>query len=190
MNRRTAAAIVVIAGGVGLALGVPIVSIQAGAPNEQVCPGLSTGQIDADDAPSVTYTAPEGQLITAYCVKAGSENQGDGPVIVQVDPPQSSITFSYPGRDAASHYSIQLTSVTTTTAAPTTLPTPNTFGAPGGDTTTTQPGGGTDTTTLPAAAPTTVPGEGATPSPSTPGGDTPATPGAPAAPGGALPQTR
>jgi hypothetical protein len=193
MKRRTAAA-VILAGAVGLALGVPIVSIQAGAPNEQACPGLSTGQIDAKDAPSVTYTAPEGQLITAYCVKAGSENQGDGPVIVQVDPPQSSITFSYPGRDAVSHYSIQLTSVTTTTAAPTTFPTPNTFGVPGGDTTTTQPGGGggggTGMTTLPAAGTTTVPGGGATPSPTTPGGGTPSTPGAPASPGGALPQTR
>ena len=117
MNRRMAAA-VVLAGGAGLALGVPIISIQAGASNEQVCPGLSTGRIGAGDAPSVTYTAPEGQLITAYCVKAGSANQGDGPVIVQVDPARSSITFSYPGRDAVSHYSIELTSVSTTTAAP------------------------------------------------------------------------
>ena len=194
MNRRTAAAAVLVGGAV-LALGVPIVSIQAGSgsPNEQVCPNFSTGQIEANDAPSVTYTAPEGQLITAYCVKAASENQGDGPVIVQVNPPRSSITFSYPDRDAVAHYSIQLTSVSTTTAAPTNFPTPNTFGAPGGDTTTTQPGGGggggTGTTTLPATG-TTVPGGGATPSPTTPGGGTSSTRGAPPPPAGALPQTR
>ncbi len=44
------------------------------------------GQMNDGD-PALTVTAPEGFLIDKYCVKTGSSNQGDGPVIVEVNPP-------------------------------------------------------------------------------------------------------
>src|SRR5215218_1341903 len=53
---------------------------------------------------AVAATAPAGFLIDGYCVKAGSSNQGDGPVMVPVNPPQATVTISYPGGKAVSHY--------------------------------------------------------------------------------------
>lgn len=76
----------------------------------QVCDGLDSGKIDTPNNPqSVTVTAPDGMLIDGYCVKAGSALQGDGPVYVDVAPPQKSITFSYPGGKAISHYAVSYT---------------------------------------------------------------------------------
>jgi hypothetical protein len=75
--------------------------------NDQVCSGLDSGKIDTTGDPgSVTLTAPDGQLITGYCVKAGSEQSGDGPVYVNLDEPQQSVTITYPGGKAISHYSV------------------------------------------------------------------------------------
>jgi hypothetical protein len=74
---------------------------------DQVCSGLDSGKIDTTGDPgSVTLTAPDGQLITGYCVKAGSEQSGDGPVYVTLDEPQQSVTITYPGGKAISHYSV------------------------------------------------------------------------------------
>jgi hypothetical protein len=78
-----------------------------------VCPPLDSGKIDTPDGPlSVTVPnddveLPEGALIDEYCVKAGSPNQEEGgPILVPVDPPASSVTFSYPGGKEISHYSV------------------------------------------------------------------------------------
>lgn len=72
---------------------------------DQVCEGLDSGKIDvAENTETVTITAPEGSLITGYCVKAGSTQQGNGPLYVVVDPPQESVTISYTDKDI-SHYS-------------------------------------------------------------------------------------
>ncbi|HEX5861118.1 MAG TPA: hypothetical protein VFY58_04705, partial [Nocardioides sp.] len=57
----------------------------AGANASGVCSGLDSGKIDTTGNPkSVTLTAPEGQLITGYCVKAGSTKNGGGPVYQSV----------------------------------------------------------------------------------------------------------
>lgn len=80
-------------------------------------PGYS-GKIDTTGEPkTVTVTAPEGNLIYKYCVKAGSVNQGLGPVYVDVDPPQESVTISYPNGKDISHYSYWWRPSSTTTSS-------------------------------------------------------------------------
>lgn len=77
-----------------------------GGGNEgQVCPDNDTGHISAS-TPSVTVSAPDGQLISGYCVKAGSANQGLGPEFVTVDPPQKTVTITHSSGKDISHYSL------------------------------------------------------------------------------------
>jgi LPXTG-motif cell wall-anchored protein len=72
-----------------------------------VCPGFDSGKIDTDgDKASVTVTAPAGKLISGYCVKAGSANQGLPPVFVAVEPPQAEVTITHPSTKDVSHYSL------------------------------------------------------------------------------------
>jgi len=80
--------------------------------NDNVCPPLDSGKIDTTGDPmSITIPnaqapLPAGKVIVKYCVKAGSSNQGFGPIEVDVNPPATSVTFSYPLADKAiSHYS-------------------------------------------------------------------------------------
>ena len=85
-----------------------------GGPGDQVCQGLDSGKIDVTgDQHSVTVTAPDGYLIDEYCVKAGSAQQGEGPVYVPVDPPAKTVTITYPSGKAISHYSYSLVADTT-----------------------------------------------------------------------------
>ena len=69
-----------------------------------VCPGE---QIDPPGDPTeITITAPEGQLISAVCVKAGSAEQGDGPEFFTFDPPQKTVTVSHSTDKEISHYTV------------------------------------------------------------------------------------
>lgn len=73
---------------------------------EDVCLELDSGKIDTVGDPlSVTVTAPEGMVITGYCVKAGSINQGDGPIYFD-GLSLTSLVISYPSGKAVSHYSV------------------------------------------------------------------------------------
>lgn len=73
------------------------------------CPDHTTGVTDTvGDPETVEYTAPAGFLVAGYCVKAGSANQGDGPVFVTVDPPKKTVTITHPTGKAVSHYSVLL----------------------------------------------------------------------------------
>jgi hypothetical protein len=170
--------------------------------NDQVCPPGDSGQIDAGgtDA-SITITAPAGFLISGYCVKAGSVQQGNGPEFVTVDPPQASVTITHSSGKGISHYSYTLVAAptTTTTGGPTTTTTTTTGGpttTTGGPTTTT--GGPTTTTEGPttttegpttstAGGPTSTTGSGGVLGGTT--GGTGGTTGGTAATGGNLPFT-
>jgi len=82
-------------------------SSQAGQANDQVCPEGDSGKIDVSGShASLTLTAPEGKLISGYCVKAGSANQGLGPESYTVDPPAKSVTISHSSGKDISHYSL------------------------------------------------------------------------------------
>jgi LPXTG-motif cell wall-anchored protein len=119
--------------GFALAVGTPV----ATAAVEDVCPAGDSGKIDTPGEPlSVTVTAPAGFLIDSYCVKAGSENQGDGPVVVDVVPPAAEVTITYPGGKEISHYSYTLVEIAeepppTPGPNPTPSPTPNPQPTPG-----------------------------------------------------------
>lgn len=118
---------------------IGVLSFCAAAPAAVAAPGdvcgpLGSGKIDTTGDPfTVTLTAPAGQVITGYCVKAGSAKQGDGPVYVELDPSQwaSSIIISHPSGKAVSHYSF---SVGAPAPAPAPEPEPEVPApAPGGD---------------------------------------------------------
>lgn len=86
-------------------------SSKQGPPEGNVCLPLDSDKINTTGDPtSVTIPnteapLPEGYVIVQYCVKAGSAGQGGGPRYFDVDPPQTSVMFSYPGGKAISHYS-------------------------------------------------------------------------------------
>lgn len=122
LPRRSRALALAALAAIAMLLGVALGAAPAMAtPGGQVCAPLSSGKIDTTGDPqSVTITAPAGQLITGYCVKAGSANQGDGPVYVTLTQPVASITFAAPSGKSVSHYSYSLTTTpmtTTTTVA-------------------------------------------------------------------------
>lgn len=78
--------------------------------NDNVCPELDSGKVDVSgEVHEITVTAPEGQLIGVYCVKAGSAKQGDGPVTVAIDPGVTELTITHPSGKAISHYSLGYT---------------------------------------------------------------------------------
>lgn len=83
------------------------------------CP--KDGKVDVKgEQATLEVTAEPGYLITGYCVKAGSDKQGDGPVDVVVDPPAATVTISHPSGKAISHYTL-----VTVKAGPTPEPSPS-----------------------------------------------------------------
>jgi hypothetical protein len=103
--------------------GTLALGILPAAAQEEVCPPLDSGKIDTTGEPlSVVVTAPEGFLISGYCVKAGSDESGAGVEFVTVDPPQESVTISHSSGKAVSHYSYSLVEIETPPTTPPTTP--------------------------------------------------------------------
>ena len=115
--------IAAIVAGLGL-LAAPVTNPASAAPN--VCDGLDSGKIDTTGDPqTVTMTAPAGNVITGYCIKAGSDQSVPGGAVryIIVDPPVGSITVGHPSGKAVSHFSFTYEPVPPpTTAPPTTAP--------------------------------------------------------------------
>ena len=87
---------------VALAVGVG----SAASSDTGVCAGGDSGKVDVSgDHTTLTLTAPDGYVITSYCVKAGSEKQGNGPETYAVDPPAQEVVISHSSGKAISHYS-------------------------------------------------------------------------------------
>ena len=92
-----------------LAGGSVMMATTASAAGQEVCSGYDSGKIDTTGDPkSVTVTAPEGKLISGYCVKAGSDKSvPDGAVVwVPVDPAAKTVTITHPSGKAVSHYAL------------------------------------------------------------------------------------
>lgn len=99
-----------------------------------VCPDMDLAKIDTTGDPlTITLVAPEGKLISAYCVKSGSDNQDLGPKIVELDEPAAEVTIAYAAGGkckAISHYSVayvdapQVPGETSPTPTPAGSPTP------------------------------------------------------------------
>jgi len=153
------AAIIAVGGVIGLvAVGAdspePTFAEYAAGDTPQVCPPGDSGKIDTTGDPqTVRITAPEGNVITAYCVKAGSVQSGAGVEFRQVVPPRRSLLITHSSGKDISHYSFEwkpcdCTTTTTTVPETTTTTVPET-------TTTTQPE--VTTTTRPEVTTTTRP---------------------------------
>src|SRR5688572_20204508 len=89
---------------------VPAAMPTAGAADITICPaygdgtGASGGSTKIDvvgEQKVITVTAPEGYLISGYCVKAGTQT-----TFVTVDPPAESVQISSPNGKGVSHYSV------------------------------------------------------------------------------------
>jgi hypothetical protein len=89
----------------------------------QVCAGFDSGKIDVSGSHlTLEVAAPADQLIDGYCIKAGSVQQGLGPKWVEVNPPVSSLTISYPAATKnISHYALSYAPATSPSPTP---PTP------------------------------------------------------------------
>ncbi|GHH75944.1 LPXTG cell wall anchor domain-containing protein [Promicromonospora soli] len=73
--------------------------------SESTCP--KDGKVDVDgEQASLVVTAEPGYLITGYCVKAGSDKQGNGPENYVVDPPAAEVTITHSSGKAISHYTL------------------------------------------------------------------------------------
>lgn len=107
-------------------------------------------KVDVDgNLTEITVTAEPGYLITGYCVKAGSDKQGDGPEYVTVAPTET-VTIKHSSGKDISHYSLITIKVGSTPSPSPSVP------------------GSTPSPSVPGATPS--PSEpGATPSPSEPG---------------------
>ena len=74
-----------------------------------LCPAGDSGKVDVSgENVTLTITAPDGFVITGYCVKAGSVKQGLGSESYVVDPPATSVVISHSSGKAISHYSYTL----------------------------------------------------------------------------------
>ncbi len=139
---RAIGAALLLAGGAVVFSAAPA---YADPPAGQICPGLDSGVIEVTgDETEITITAPEGFVITEICVKAGSAQSGGGAVIIPVDPPSQTVTFSHPTGKDISHYSFSVEPVTTPTPTPTPTPTETSSVVLPPDTTSTGGGGGLD----------------------------------------------
>jgi LPXTG-motif cell wall-anchored protein len=97
--------------------GAPVAATPSGG--ESTCP--KDGKVDVQgEQTTLEVTAEPGYLITGYCVKAGSDKQGDGPFDAVVDPPAATVTISHPSGKAISHYTL-----VTIKAEPTPEPSPS-----------------------------------------------------------------
>ncbi|MGW4928015.1 hypothetical protein ACWEOH_02590 [Agromyces sp. NPDC004153] len=156
MNRRALGAALLLAGAAALFSAAPAYADQSPTPSptptpsappvEKVCDELDSGKINVGGShPTLEISAPDGFVITEYCVKAGSAVQGDGPEYVVVDPPQQTVTIDHSTGKDISHYSFSYEPAPTTppttppattppvTTPPATVP-PTTTGGGGGDT--------------------------------------------------------
>jgi hypothetical protein len=75
----------------------------------KVCPDMDVAKTDVKgETGTLTLTAPEGELVSAYCLKSGS---GDlGPKLVVLDEPVAEIVVAYPAGGkckAISHYAVE-----------------------------------------------------------------------------------
>ena len=100
---------------VGLSLAIGVAPASSVPNNGGVCAGLDSGKIDVSGSTaSVTITAPAGNLIDGYCIKAGSINNDYGPEYRAVSPRVASMTISHSSGKDVSHYSFSWSPVPTT----------------------------------------------------------------------------
>ncbi|MDE0545316.1 hypothetical protein [Microbacterium sp. C7(2022)] len=112
-----AAVSLTLAVGASIGFAAPAAATLAEPTGTQVCAPYDSGKVNVSGShKTLTLSAPDGKLISGYCVKAGSTQQGNGPVFVTVDPAQKSVTISHPSGKDISHYALVYTTEGTPTA--------------------------------------------------------------------------
>jgi hypothetical protein len=153
---RVLAAALLLAGGAALFAAAPAYAADLvptdppeGA-SDQICEGLDSGKSpDGAYGTDEEIFAPEGQVITLVCVKAGDEASGAGVEYYEVVPPSESVVISHSTGKDISHFSFSYEPATPPTTPPATTPpvtTPPVETTPPAETTT------PPTTTTPAPA--------------------------------------
>ncbi|MGR0220640.1 hypothetical protein [Agromyces sp. ZXT2-6] len=130
-STRVLTAALLLGGGAALFAAAPAYAANvptdppAGAPTQK-CAELDSGKsTDGAYGEDELITAPEGYVITMFCVKSGSENQEDGgPEYYLVQPPTNSVTIAHSTGKDISHFSFSYEKVTTppVTTPPVTTP--------------------------------------------------------------------
>jgi hypothetical protein len=151
---RVLAAALLLGGGAALFAAAPAYAdiIPTDPPegaSDQVCEDLTFPKTDlGGELETYEISAPDGYVITGFCVKSGDDNSGGGPEYYLVDPPTQTVTISHSTDKAISHYSYSYEKVTTTppstppvTTPPVTTPPETTHTTPPVETT---PAGGGD----------------------------------------------
>ena len=91
-----------------VALAVMVTPTAFAAGKAENCAVLDSGRITPPaGTASVTVTAPDGFLISDYCVKSGNVKSGGGAVNVN-NADAETVTFVYPGGKKIGHYSYSL----------------------------------------------------------------------------------
>ena len=98
-----------------LALTVPVLGLSVSSAHAdkdsadnggKVCLPLNSGKIDViGNQQTVTVKVPAGSLITGYCVKSGSVNNGNGPEYVTLVKPLQTVVIRHSSGKDVSHYS-------------------------------------------------------------------------------------
>ena len=104
-SRLSFAALVALAGLVGVGSAAGQVSAQGDNGASELCPPLSTGKIDTPDPdpPTVSYAAPDGKLVVEVCAKAGTTTE----TRTFVAPGESSVVIRH-SQGTVSHWSVLL----------------------------------------------------------------------------------
>lgn len=124
MKRILIGATLVVAGFIGVA-GASPASADDDVPQVPVCEP-KVDHLPGNDATEIPVTAPPGELISGYCVKSGSINQGLGPEYVDFDPPVPSVKITYtksPTEKEISHYIVFYVKGAVPVKPPSTAPT-------------------------------------------------------------------
>jgi LPXTG-motif cell wall-anchored protein len=124
MKRIVIGAALVVAGIIGVA-GASPASADVVVPTVPVCEPKED-HILGGGATEIPVTAPDGKLISGYCVKSGSINQNLGPEYVYFDPPVQSVTITYtksPTEKEISHYIVFYVNGAVPVKPPSTAPT-------------------------------------------------------------------
>ena len=104
-SRLSFAALVALAGLVGVGSAAGQVWAQGDNGASELCPPLSTGKIDTPDPdpPTVSYAAPDGKLVVEVCAKAGTTTE----TRTFVAPGESSVVIRH-SQGTVSHWSVLL----------------------------------------------------------------------------------
>ncbi|WP_423463159.1 hypothetical protein ACO229_25445 [Promicromonospora sp. MS192] len=105
--------------------GAPVAITGNHGNGQETCPEEGKVELDGEQT-SVVVKAPDGMVITGYCVKAGADSSDAGVERVDLNPPVTEVTIEPESGKGISHYTVFYAPAPTSSETPT--PTPSTPG--------------------------------------------------------------